>query len=231
MAEANGDGGGGGQGLPARFISFSTRSPRLHVRAFPGDGVPTVTDGYGTIETITRPLRRGLTRWVGSNPMQLSIPILLDGFRRGVSIEPAIADLERMAAVGGDEPLEVTIDCTGDLVPHHDEHKWLITGLDFGEAVSSARGRRLRQAITVQVTAVVNAATEKSVAKRGGGGTHARTYRVKAGDTLRSIARKVLGDPDRWVDIRRLNNITDPRIVGKPGNKKGCIGTILKMPK
>lgn len=216
----------------APFISFDTRSPKLHVRAHPGDGVPIVTDGYATIETITRPLRRGLTRWTGSNPMQLTIPILLDGYRQGRSIEPAIADLERMAAQGGGEPLEVTIDCTGSIVPHHDEHKWLITGLDFGDAISSSRGRRLRQAITVTVTAAVDAKTEKSIAKRNkGSGSHARRYRVKAGDTLRSIARKVLGDPDRWVDIRRLNNIADPRIVGKPGKKPGATGTILKMPK
>jgi hypothetical protein len=216
----------------AGFISFSTRSPRLSVVAKPGDGVPVVTDGYGTIETITRPLRRGLTRWTGSNPLTLTIPILLDGYRTGRSIEPQIADLEQMAAVDGGEPMHVTIDCTGNIVPHHDDHKWLVTGLDFGEAISSHRGRRLRQAITVQVTAVVEATTEKSVAKRNkGSGNHARRYRVKAGDTLRSIARKVLGDPDRWVDIRRANNITDPRIVGKPGKKIGCVGTVLKIPK
>lgn len=218
--------------LPRRFISFTSKGPRLVVSAFPGEGAPTVTDGYGTIETITRPLRRGLTRWTGSNPMQLSIPILLDGYRAGRSVEPQITNLERMAAVNGGEPLEVTIDCTGDLVPHHDEHKWFITGIDFGEAVISSRGLRLRQALTLQVTAKVSATSEKSVAKRGRGSTnHARSYRVKAGDTLRSIARKVLGNPDRWVDIRRLNNISDPRIVGKPGKKRGAVGTILKMPK
>lgn len=216
----------------AGFISFGTRSPRLHVVAKPGEGVPTVTDGYASIETVTRPLRRGLTRWTGSNPMQLSIPILFDGYRDNRSIEPKIADLEKMAAVDGGEPMHVTIDCTGNIVPHHAEHKWIITGLDFGEAISSHRGRRLRQAITVQVTAVVEAKTEKSIAKRNkGSGNHARRYRVKKGDTLRTIARKVLGTPDRWVDIRRANNITDPRIVGKPGTKIGCTGTILKIPK
>lgn len=218
--------------LPRRFISFTSKGPRLVVSAFPGEGAPTVTDGYGTIETVTRPLRRGLTRWTGSNPMQLSIPVLLDGYREGRSVEPQITNLERMAAVNGDEPLDVTIDCTGDLVPHHDEHTWLITAIDFGEAVLNSRGYRLRQALTIQVTAKVDAKSEKSVARRNKGPKqHARSYRVKKGDTLRSIARKVLGDPDRWVDIRRLNNISDPRIVGKAGRKPGAIGTILKMPK
>lgn len=216
---------------PEKFIEFSSRSPRIRVRARPGDGVPTVTDGYATIETITRPLRRGLTRWTGSNPMQLSIPILLDGWSDGVSIEPQIADLERMAAVDGGDPCEIAIEATGKLVPHADEHSWYITGLDPGEAILDRRGRRRRQAFTVTVTAVVTANTEKSIARRQQGGHHARQYRVKSGDTLRSIARKVLGDADRWTDIRRLNNITDPRIVGTPGTRKGCIGTILTMPR
>jgi hypothetical protein len=215
-----------------RFISFTSKGPRLSVVMHPGDGAPTVTDGYGSIETITRPLRRGLTRWTGSNPMIVSIPVLLDGYREGRSVEGAIANLEKMAGVNGDEPLDVAIDCTGDLVPHHDEHTWLLTGIDFGEAVLNSKGVRLRQALTLQVTAKVTATTEKSIAKRNKGSKqHAKSYRVKAGDTLRSIARKVLGDPDRWVDIRRLNNITDPRIVGKPGKKPGSIGTVLKMPK
>ena len=54
---------------------------------------------------------------------------------------------------------------------------------------------------------------------------------MKKGDTLRLISRKVFGSPDRWDDIRKLNGIADPRTVGKPGKKKGCVGTTLKMPK
>lgn len=237
MATAAGDGGGGSgaPSLPAKHVTFSSRSPRVTVRMFPGEGVPTVVDGYANIETITRPLRRGLTRWVGSNPTQVSIPVLFDGWRRGESVEPDIADLERMAGLAGGvatEPLNITISSTGKLVPHEDDGEWFITGIDWGEALSSASGRRLRQAATITVTRIILAQSERSVAKRQQGNKHhARSYRVKKGDTLRSIARKVLGDPDRWVDIRRLNNISDPRIVGKAGRKPGAIGTILKMPK
>jgi LysM repeat protein len=215
-----------------RHVTFTSVSPRLVVTAHPGDSQPVVTDGYGTVETVTRPLRRGLTRWVGSNPPQVSIPILLDKFRTGESVEGDIDDLERMAGLPGGEPLHVKITATGNLVPHAADFEWYITGLDWGDAVLNSKGNRLRQRATVTVTAIIEAATEKSIAKRHKPKHHhAGTYRVKSGDTLKSIAKKVLGDVSRWVAIKRLNNIADPRVVGKPGKKKGAVGTVLKMPK
>lgn len=218
--------------LPSKFISFTAKSPRISVTAHPGESAPIVTSGYGNLETVTRPQRRGLTRWTGSDPMQLSIPILFDGFRSGRSVENQIADLERLAGVEGDANPKVTINSTGDLVPHQDEHKWFITGLDFGDAILSANGKRIRQAITVTATAVVDETTKEwAIKRKAGAAKHARSYRVRSGDTLRSISRKVLGDSSRWIEVRRLNNIADPRIVGKPGNKTGAVGTVLKMPK
>lgn len=221
-----------GTPMPSKFISFTAKSPRISVTAHPGESAPTVTAGYGNLETVTRPQRRGLTRWTGSDPMQLSIPILLDGFRTGRSVENQIADLERLAGVTGDANPKVTIDSTGNLVPHQDEHKWFVTGLDFGDAILNPNGQRIRQALTVSVTAVVDETTaEWALKNKAGAVKHARSYRVKSGDTLRSISRKVLGDSGRWIEIRRLNNISDPRIVGKPGDKKGAVGTVLKMPR
>jgi nucleoid-associated protein YgaU len=44
------------------------------------------------------------------------------------------------------------------------------------------------------------------------------TYVVKPGDTLRSIASDVLGDPNRWVALARHNALRDPRAL-HPGMK------------
>jgi hypothetical protein len=218
--------------IPAKHVTFTSRSPRLSVRCYPGEGPPEVTGGYGSIASVTRSQRRSLTRWSGSDPISLSIPILLEGFRRGRSVEQERAILERMAGIDGAPNLRVKITGTGKLVPHAEDREWYVTDIEWSDAILNSDGRRVRQFATVNVTQIVEAATEKSLAKRAAGkGTHARSYRVRAGDTLRSISRKVLGTPDRWAEIRRLNNISDPRIVGKPGNKRGNVGSVLKMPR
>lgn len=227
------DPGDGGPMIPTptKHVTFTASAPRMSVRCYPGASAPKVTGGYGVIASVTRSQRRSLTRWSGSDPITLSIPILLDGYFRGRSVEQEKENLERMAGIGGENP-KIKITGTGKLVPHAEDHEWYITSIDWDDELLDAHGRRVRQFGTVQVSQVVEAKTEKSLAKRAAGtGTHARSYRVRAGDTLRSISRKVLGTPDRWADIRRLNSITDPRIVGKAGNKRGNIGTVLKMPR
>lgn len=45
-----------------------------------------------------------------------------------------------------------------------------------------------------------------------------KTYTVKAGDTLYSIARKILGDPKKYLLIAKQNKITPPFLIW-PGQK------------
>jgi nucleoid-associated protein YgaU len=61
----------------------------------------------------------------------------------------------------------------------------------------------------------------------GGGGVSTprpaqRTYTVRAGDTLWSIAVKVFGDGERWTELAKLNNLTWPR-------KQLPAGKVLKL--
>lgn len=214
----------------ARFVSFTTTDrPVRRVSCLPGDGPPVPVDGSAIIEQVARPGLRALTRERGWNPVSLDIPILLDGFRRNRSVEPEIAQLERMAGRSG-QPHTVKLDGTGSLVPYSGL-TYYITNIDYGDQLLSAAGERVRVSATVTVVQVVQAETEKSIAKRTKArAKHAKSYRVKKGDTLRSISRKVYGTPDRWDDIRRANDISDPRIVGTAGKRKGCTGTTLRMP-
>lgn len=52
--------------------------------------------------------------------------------------------------------------------------------------------------------------------------SEARKHTVKRGDTLWDLSQKYLGNPRRWQEIAKLNNITNPRTIP--------IGKELKIP-
>lgn len=51
-----------------------------------------------------------------------------------------------------------------------------------------------------------------------------KTYTMVSGDTLWAVAKKNLGDGNRWPEIQRLNGITDAEIRRLP------VGKVLKLP-
>jgi nucleoid-associated protein YgaU len=50
----------------------------------------------------------------------------------------------------------------------------------------------------------------KIVSVQSQSSTTSKTYKVQSGDCLMGIARKLLGDPDRWHEIANLNGIGLP---------------------
>ncbi len=51
-----------------------------------------------------------------------------------------------------------------------------------------------------------------------------RTYKLVAGDTLWQVAKKQLGNGNRWTEIQNLNNIKDSEIT------RLAVGRVLKLP-
>ena len=52
--------------------------------------------------------------------------------------------------------------------------------------------------------------------------TNTRTYTVRSGDTLSAIAQRELGSANRWPEIARLNNISNPERIE--------VGQVLQLP-
>jgi nucleoid-associated protein YgaU len=75
-----------------------------------------------------------------------------------------------------------------------------------------------------EVLAERSAANRRAAARGVSAADRSRrgSYTVRQGDTLMSIARKELGDGDRWKEIADLNDVNDPRKVK--------VGTRLRMP-
>src|SRR3954464_12792703 len=83
------------------------------------DERPTISAGYGGWEEIARPRRVALPTWTGSPLRRMTLPLLMDNYATGTSIESEILRLERLARPrqGGDPPT-IIIDSPGGAVPH-----------------------------------------------------------------------------------------------------------------
>lgn len=85
------------------------------------------------------------------------------------------------------------------------------------------------QAIQTKVKQASKTAAKKTTAttkkKRPSDKVTPGTVTVKSGDSLWTIAKKQLGDGDRWKEIQTLNKIPNAKV----NNLK--VGTVLKLPK
>lgn len=233
-----------------RFITLTSTSPRLSVTALRGQsGAVPVSGTIGWTE-VPRPKRKALTTWDGNSPLRVLLPIILgirpgsDSFIDDTSAAGDRTTLERMAqpsAVGAEPPI-ITI--VGPML--HNDVRWVIEDFDWDpNPMSSPTGKGfvVRQAVTVHLlehvagdsiieqsaaarTRAVAATKSATAAKAAGSSTaqttHAKTYVVKAGDTLSSIAARVLGNYKRWNEIATLNNIRDPNTI--------TVGQELRLP-
>lgn len=224
----------------ARLTAEDT--PALTVLCELDDGVPRVTQGYAQWEEVDRKKRLSLTNWTGFKPIAVELPLWLDDLTNERSVEDAIEILEAFAGrgkrrpgyAGGDyqEPPKLVVDTAG--VMPYDAHafpsmRWVVQDLDWDDeqAITNDHGNRMRAPVVVQLLQYVTDTRLQDRSLAAARQRQARipvrhAYTVKSGDTLPSIARRKLGDPGRWVEIARLNDIRDPRAV-KPGAR-------LKLP-
>lgn len=233
------------------YIYVWSESPEHALLCLLGDKAAQPTSGgnsYGGWEKVKRRRNRSLTEWAGNDGLALNIPIMIDNFAIGTTIEPQITELERMAGrlrpgAPDHEPPLVSFNASG-AVPH-DYHReptldWVIEDIEWGDCDRNSAGNRVRQAATIIMAEYVEdddlasmtsaqrrrKSKAKNSKKKGKGQRSAKKprYVVRNGDTLESIAAKELGRASRWHDIKALNpKFRDP-------TKPIPAGTILNMP-
>jgi hypothetical protein len=237
---------------PAGFVRITSADPPVAITARLSDARPNVTAGYGGWQEIARPRRRPLSVWTGSPGLRMDLPLLLDRFAAGTSIERQITQIESLAlptAADGSPP-RVRFAARGGAVPHQNR-VWVVDTVAWGDALMNRAGDRTRQQVTlsmlewiadVRVTEKATstqlrrqqaraktkpgAAAKRVVAGHGrpksGGHSRAAADTFGAGEDLLSIAARELGDADRWIEIAQLNNLRDPRAI-QPGQ-------VLRLP-
>lgn len=211
---------------PAGHVAFATAQPPLSVVCKLGAESATPGGGVGGWQALELPGREDATEWGSTPGRTLSVPILLDGFVARRSVEADIAALYEMGcppegAKRGTPPPVVRI---GGMVPGT-SREWVIQGIEEGAATWDGM-RRIRLFATVALSehkppelVVVRRAKSSSTAA-----SSTRTYTVKRGDTLASIARDEMGANSASEiakavrALKEANKIRDPKSI-KPGDK------------
>jgi hypothetical protein len=234
------------------YIFIWSDAPPYSLTCLLGDktaGPKNGANSYGGWEQVKRKRQRSLTEWLGVDGLVMEIPILIDDFANGKSIENEITQLERMAGrtrpgAPDTEPPLIHFQSEG-LVPH-DFHRdptieWVIEDIEWGDTNRDQYGNRTRQAATLLVVEYVEdddlagltSAQRKAIkkakehAKKGKGAKSAKEkrYVVKGPKiTMEWIAAHKLGKQSRWHEIKKLNpKLHDP-------TKEIPAGTVVLLP-
>ena len=166
---------------PVGWVTVSTTDPPMTVTARLSDERPNVESGFGGWEEVARPRKTPITTFKSTPGLRLTLPILLDKWQEGVSIEKTISDLQQMGrpiAKDG-EPPHIKISAAGGAVPYQGR-TWVLSDLGFGDALMNDKGDRVRQQMTlsllefiadVYVSSKAFAQREKAQATQGGKGS------------------------------------------------------------
>lgn len=136
--------------VPARVPGNSGVEVRLDM----GDGPAQLTQGFGSMwETVPRPQKRAAMRFVGADPIGQDIPILIDGFAAGESIQMLLDKLLWQQAPKDDGPdgmFPPTIWRVHGPI-HFPQKRWVLADIEFGDALRDHQGRLVRQAATLKL--------------------------------------------------------------------------------
>jgi len=221
-------------------IHIIAKDPDIDLKIPMGDGPAIITGGLGGWQTIDRQDDIAATDWVGQGPLTQDVPLLLDGYAEGDSVERAmntVFKLGRDARGNENVPPVFTIDGP---IYFSDSHWVLPDGsidLDPASVIRRDDGELLRQAFTLHLLEYVKPDQVKLRGKKktpkhqrgepgktGGTAFPGKSYTVsKGGQSLHEIAAILYGDPGEWKAIGRANDIADP-------NRKLPAGKVLKLP-
>ena len=185
------------------------------------------TGGQGGWQVVDRPREVAGMQWFDRSPMQLTLPLLMDS---AIINGPA----------GEGSPIEFTcqlLDSWQDKVPGTNmppvftltgpvagiQRQWCIFTVSFGKAIRNYPGGFRTQQFVDLTLYEYNSVLQQTLnspspaaqaaflqAQQNNGANGYFIYQVVQGDTLETIAARLLGNYSAWLAIAQLNNIRDP---------------------
>jgi len=175
-----------------------------------GPGGPKYVSGGGGREAVSRPGRRAITPFRGYDPLCYEFPLIIeDDFAGEVSVENHCRILERWNGHRDDEPTP-PIRVLSQLWPVglNDRH-WYVNDLSETDVVREVlAGDRIRWAVTVQLWEAVD--DDRISTRRLQGPPQSRVVHAKKGDSMRTIAKRELGDKRLSVPLAKFNGRSAP---------------------
>lgn len=167
---------------------------RLHM----GNGPATPSGGVGGVEEIPRPDDEPLTETVETLRRQ-EVPVMLNGWANN---QPVQRLLNRIEELGKGDPRPV-LRLDGPV--HDTKLRWLLEDMEYGEVIRRSDGVLMRQALTLRFCEWVapdqiRIRKRKKKSNQGGGvgPSDFFPYKSRKGDTLHSIAARLLGKPSLY---------------------------------
>jgi hypothetical protein len=211
---------------PPGWIRLQCPDPAFDRTVLLAPDAPKLTGGVGGWETTARPQQVSMTTWGGTEPFELKVQVMLDGWtahktREPASQEPLIREL--LTAGRGDDESPPGI-FTLDGIPSLPADDWVLTGAEPGDPIRRGDMHRVRDTYTLTFLEYVPP-TYLQLRKGALQGAKDKTtvITVKKGDTPRRIADK--RKLSSWFILRQLN----PGVISK-ANQKLQTGIRIRVP-
>jgi len=214
---------------PHPKIRLAAVNKPIDIEVRPGDGAATPTAGRSGYEVVRRHKKKGMTSFVGVEPLQQDVPIFVDGLAEGHSVEriwEQIMDLGGGTVFRAYGPVELP-----------GRRHVFAADPEISEQVKDSQGRRIRFKMVLKLMEFVPADQagkpdkhhvpkhqRGEPGKTGGTAFPGYSYTTTAGQTLIDVAKLLYGEWEMARPIGEKNGIADVHKVLKAGTK-------LKLPK
>jgi nucleoid-associated protein YgaU len=206
--------------------TIRTADKKYTLTATLGPTQPSISDGRGGWTEVARPRKAAIAEWQGVSLIKASLEIVLDAWRTGGTTTRDQATVNAIAPLSPKaEPPTVYIYGVPQIpstIP------WLVQAVTWSDWLERTDGQPARVTVAFDLLerrfgeVVTRTSATKRSTVRNGTPARTRTYTMKAGDTLSSVAARMLGKASRWPEIAKLN--------GLRSTQKIKVGFKLRLP-